>query len=83
MSLPLMVRMNHWPSQNSCLDTASWKRNWSVILHGQLQPHQTRSWDSFLAQLMVMKLVQYIFLIVIVVATIETTIVLARQMVWV
>lgn len=36
---------------------ASWKQRWGVILHGQLQPHQTRSWDSFHAQLMVIKLV--------------------------
>ena len=60
MSIPLMVRMNLWPSQISCLATASLKQHWGVILHNQLQPHPTRSWDSFLAQMMEMKLVQCI-----------------------
>jgi len=73
---PLTSKTNRWPSQNSCLATSSWKQHWSVILHGQLQPNQTHSWDSFLAQLMVMKLVQFILLIVVV-----AIVVLACQMV--
>lgn len=77
MSLPLMARMNHWPSKNSCLETTFWKQHWTFILHGQLQPHQTRSWDSFLAQLMVMKLVQFIVPIVVIVAATVVALVLA------
>jgi len=61
ISLPLTARTNHWPLQNSCLATTSWKGHWSVILHSILQNHQTSNWDSFLAKLMIIKLVQFFF----------------------
>ena len=63
--------MNYWPLQNLCSTTTSYKQHCGVILLGQLQPHQTRSWDSFLAQLMVMKLVQDIVPIVAVVLALQ------------
>jgi len=47
----------------------------------KLQRHETSSWDSFLTQLMIMKLVQFVFLIVAVVETMVVATVPACKMV--